>query len=91
MCTHTMSIQIDLKIGCDKSSLSPLFATHDTFLSTLAGGFGWHRPAAAGDRFPIAWDKDGPDRLLARGVSGGDINQLLGGVFDDVVRCSRVL
>jgi hypothetical protein len=63
---------------CDPSGvpLLPLLAT----LSTFAGGFGWRFPGATEDHFPIVQNKDNPNRLLARGVLGGDIKQLLGGV-----------
>jgi hypothetical protein len=65
---------------CDPSGvlLFPLLATIRAFLSAFAGGFGWCCPAAAEDHFPIAQNKDDPGRLLARGVPGGDIKQLLG-------------
>jgi hypothetical protein len=36
---------------------------------------------AAPSHFPIAQNKDNPNRLLARGVPSGDIKQLLDGVW----------
>jgi hypothetical protein len=71
--------------------LLPLFAIHGTIPRALADDIGAHRLADVGDRFLIAWDKDGIGRLLTMGMLGGDIQQLLGGVFDDVVRCLEAL
>jgi hypothetical protein len=50
----------------------------------LDGDAGWRRSAAAGDRFPTAWDKEGPDRLLIGGVLGDDVEQFLLDAFTPV-------
>jgi hypothetical protein len=76
---------IIIAIGSDYdpsgSPLLPLLTTLSPYLSAFAGGFGRCFPAPTGDRFPITQNKDDPDRLLAKGVSDGDIKQLLGGVW----------
>jgi hypothetical protein len=36
---------------------------------------------AAGGRLPIAMDENGPDRLLARGMPCGDVENLLRGIW----------
>jgi hypothetical protein len=56
--------------------LLPLLAS----LIAFDGGFGWCDRATAGGHFPIAQNEGNPNRLLARGMPGGDIKQLLGGV-----------
>jgi hypothetical protein len=62
----------------DPSGAPPLLLL--AALGAFVGGVGWCRPTATGDHFPITPNKDGPDCLLARGVPGGNIKQLLGSV-----------
>jgi hypothetical protein len=50
-------------------------------LGALAGRFEWRPLPAARGRFPIALDENGPDRLLVRSVPGGDIEQLIHGLW----------
>jgi hypothetical protein len=61
------------------ASLWPLLAALGTLLGAFDGGFGWHSPAAASSRFPIAQNEGSPNRLLARGVPSGIIKHPLGG------------
>jgi hypothetical protein len=65
--------------------LSLLLATVGVLLGTLDGDARWRRSAAAGDRFPTAQDKERTDRLLIGAILGGDVDQLLGGVPDDII------
>jgi hypothetical protein len=69
--------------NCDppRASLLPLLAALSALPGTLGGRFGRCGPVAAPSHFPIAQNKDNPNRLLARGVPGGDIKQLLDGVW----------
>jgi hypothetical protein len=46
---------------------------------------GWHHFTVVGDRFLAAWDREGSDCLLVGGILGGDAEQLLRGVPDDVI------
>jgi hypothetical protein len=67
-----------------RAQLLPLLAT---LLGALDDEVGWRCSAATKDRFPAVWDMGSPDRLLVRGVLGGDVKQLHGGVPDDVIWC----
>jgi hypothetical protein len=55
------------------ASLLLLLATLGAFLSAFAGGSRWCHLAAVGCHFPIAYEENGPDRLLARGMPGSNI------------------
>jgi hypothetical protein len=70
--------------GCDcdppTAPLLALLATLSASLSALDGGFRRCSPAIIGGRFPIARSKGNPNHLLARGVPGSDVKQVLGGV-----------
>jgi hypothetical protein len=85
---------------CDPSSgvpLLPLFVTIGTFPSALDGGFGRCYSAAASGHFHIAQNEGSPNRLLTKGVLGGNIKQLLGGIrlimsglmHQGTARCAR--
>jgi hypothetical protein len=63
------------------SPLEPPLAAFNAPLCPIAGCFGWHLSAAAGDCLPIALDKNGPDYLFTGGMPGGDIEQLLRGLW----------
>jgi hypothetical protein len=73
-----------------RASLLPLLATHRVLLGTMDGNVGWRRSAIARDRFPAAWDREMPSRLLISGVMGSDAEQPLSGVPDGIVRCPEV-
>jgi hypothetical protein len=60
--------------------LLPLLAALSAFFGAFANDFEWRCPTTAKSHFPITQNKDDPNRLLTRGVPGGDIKQLLGGV-----------
>jgi hypothetical protein len=64
---------------CDPlgASFLPPFATFGAFSGAMVGGFGRCPTATTRGHFPIALDKDDPNCLLASGVLGGDIKQLL--------------
>jgi hypothetical protein len=64
---------------------SHLLVTLGILLGALDGDARWRRSAAAGDRFPTAQDKERTDRLLIGAILGGDVDQLLGGVPDDII------
>jgi hypothetical protein len=66
--------------GSDCNPLRAPLWPISTTLGAFADDFGRCCSAAAGDCFPIAEIKEGPDHLLARDMLGGDIKQLLGGV-----------
>jgi hypothetical protein len=55
-----------------------LLAIHGVLFGALDDDVGWCCFAAAGDG-------ERPDHLLAGGIQGGDAEQLLGGVPDDVI------
>jgi hypothetical protein len=61
--------------------IMPLLSALGTFPSTLDGGFRRCCSATTYGCFHVAQDEGSPNRLLARGVPGGDIKQLLGGVW----------
>jgi hypothetical protein len=57
--------------------LCPPLTAHDAHLCSLVGYYGRRSPTTARGCLPIALHKDGPDCLLARGVPGGDVEELL--------------
>jgi hypothetical protein len=59
--------------------LWPPVAAFGTPLCTLADCLEGHPSTANGGRLPVALDKNGSDRLLARGMPSGDIEHLLHG------------
>jgi hypothetical protein len=71
--------------GGDRDSLGPPlqppFVTFGTPLHALVSCLGWRSLTATGGRFPAALNKNGSDRLLARGVPGGDVEELLCGLW----------
>jgi hypothetical protein len=71
------------------ASLSPFLATLGVLLGTLDGSAEWRCLAIARDCFATTWDRLRPDRLLIDGVLGGDAEQLLNGVANDVVWCPK--
>jgi hypothetical protein len=77
--------------GCNplRTPLSSLPATLDILHCALDGDVGWCRSTVARDCFPFTWDRERTGRLLIGGVLGGDIEQLPGGVSDNVVRCKE--
>jgi hypothetical protein len=76
-------------ISCDYNPLrvlrSHLLVTLGILLGALDGDARWRRSATAGDRFPTAQDKERTDSLLVGAILGGDVDQLLGGVPDDII------
>jgi hypothetical protein len=70
--------------------LSPLLAALGILLHTLDDYAGWHRLATTRVRFLDARDKERPGHHLITGILGGDVEQLLGGVPNNVVLCPIV-
>jgi hypothetical protein len=62
----------------------PLLAAFDVLLGTLGGDAKWRLSIAAGECFHAARDRERPGHLLVGGIRGGDVEQLLDGVPDDV-------
>jgi hypothetical protein len=60
-------------------SYDPLGVPLWPLLSTLG------RSTSTGGRSPTTWDKERSDRLLIIGVQGRDVDQLIGGVLDNVI------
>jgi hypothetical protein len=89
---HFLVIIVVVGHGCNplKASLLLLLAALGVLLGDLDDNDGWRHLAAARDRFLAAWDRERPDRLLTGDVLGGDVEQLLGGVPNDVIRCLKV-
>jgi hypothetical protein len=84
-------VTVGINYNPPRAPFSPSFFSLGALLGPLIDDIGWRCPADAGDHFPIVWDKDGLSPLLARGVLGSDVKQLLAGVCDDVVRCLEAL
>jgi hypothetical protein len=56
-----------------EAPLRPLLDTIGALPSSLDGGLRWCGSAAAHGCFCVAQDEGGPNRLLTRGVSSGDV------------------
>jgi hypothetical protein len=63
------------------SPLGPPLISFGAPLCTLAGCLEWCPSTAIGGQPPVALDENGPDCLLARRVPGGDVKQLLCGLW----------
>jgi hypothetical protein len=63
------------------SLLCPPLVAFGAPFCTLAGCLEGRPSTTVGARLPVALDKNGSDCLLARGVPGGDIEQLLHGLW----------
>jgi hypothetical protein len=61
--------------------LQPPFVTFGAPLHALVSCLGWRSLTATGGSFPTTLNKNGPDRLLARGMPGGDVEELLLGLW----------
>jgi hypothetical protein len=61
-----------------RSMFLPLFPALSTLSPTFDGGLGGHRLATVGARSHITQGEGGPNSLLTRGVSGYNVEQLLG-------------
>jgi hypothetical protein len=59
------------------SPLRPPLVAYGTPFCALVGCLGWCPPIAAGGCLPAALDENGPDRLLTKGMPGGDVEKLL--------------
>jgi hypothetical protein len=68
---------------CDSlgSLLWPPLIALGTHLRILASCLEGHPSTTIGGRLPIVLDENGSNRLLARGVPGGDVGQLLHGLW----------
>jgi hypothetical protein len=68
--------------NCDLLGLPllPIFAIYGAFLSSFAGGLGWCPQATTRVHCHSALDKDNPDCLFTRSMSGGNIKKLLCGL-----------
>jgi hypothetical protein len=70
--------------GGDYDSLGPLFwpplVASGTSLCTLVSCCGRSPPTAAWSHFPAALYKNGPNRFLARGLPGGEVEKLFCGL-----------
>jgi hypothetical protein len=69
----------------DRDSLGLLFwpplATFGAPLCALTSCLEWRPSSTARGHLPIVMDENSPDRLLARGVPGGNVEQLLHGLW----------
>jgi hypothetical protein len=72
-------------VGSYRNSLGLLLEPHlVTFGAALCALFGcleWRPSTTAGCCLPVVLDENVPDRLLSRGVPGGDVEQLLHGLW----------
>jgi hypothetical protein len=68
---------------CDSLQLSlwPPLIAFGTPLCALTGDLEWCPPTATGSYLPIALDENSPDHLLTRGMPGGNVEQLLRGLW----------
>jgi hypothetical protein len=84
---HLLIVVIIVGHSCNPPmpSLSPLLAVLGVLLGTLDDKVGWSHFVAIRDCFPTTGDGEGPDRLLTCGVLGGDAEQLLDVVPNDIV------
>jgi hypothetical protein len=84
-------IVIVVNRGCNslRVALSPLLVVLVVLLGALDGDAGWHCSAAINHCFPTVGDSERPDHLHVGGVLGGNAEQLLTGVPDDVIRCPK--
>jgi hypothetical protein len=71
--------------GGDRDLLGPLLrpplVASGTPLCTLVGCFGRCPPTAAWSHLLAVLHKNGPDRFLARGVPGGDVEEFFHGLW----------
>jgi hypothetical protein len=83
--TNILVIDTHITVGGDCDSLGPPlrppFVTFCTPLHTLVGCLGWRSLTAPGGHFPTALNENSPDRLLAKGVPSGNVEELLHGLW----------
>jgi hypothetical protein len=80
------SLVIVIIIACSDHNpfgvpLLPVFASLGAFPRAFTGSLGWCPLAAAWDHFLVALNEDGHDCFITRSALGGDVKQLLRGLW----------
>jgi hypothetical protein len=63
------------------SPLQPPLVAFDTPLCALIGCLEWRPSTVTRGRLPVVLDKNGPNHVLTRGVPGGNVEQLIHGLW----------
>jgi hypothetical protein len=83
--TNILVIVTLVTASSDRDSLGPPLwpplVAFGTPLHTLVSCLGSHCSTATGGCFPVVLNKNGPDCLLARGMPGGNVEELLCGLW----------